>query len=788
MGWRSEDYMQGILIGLAVAAALLFGVFFYREVFPEYRIYQDAYVELEQFRSTYTGESPPLFQYGVKQIVLLRADNGPETIDRCISCHVALKFDHFSPTLVAQDINGKMIVDENGIPQQVPNPNYIWSKLDEKIKDLTDQNKLEAAERLKALKVAKVDHREFDMTKVLAMHPLMGRETRPFEYHPMEDYGCTVCHNGNGRGLTTEKAHGPVVDGHYEEEFEGFEPKFLETDPENDPPFSKVFNHKPGYEILFQTTPLYMGKLIQANCVQCHQIAGQEIRSALGGVNLVTNRKAREIESVNQAVENEKLALLALINNRAALVKHGAKKTIEQLEQQLQDYTKPQTELDAIAKQIDFIRMMARGGEQQALTQFDQQIVNILGSPETAQILEQLLTQNGADQNQVLAKFLEEQKQKGNTQGSLLTKLAALNLEQELLQHIQNSQSPLSRTVNNEQVISAIKTDVDLLTGSYKRGQELFISQACYACHRISGYARGGVGPELTREGLSYPWFVKQSIVWPQADLKSSTMPNTRMDHEEVEDILTYLLAQKGGTKVQSSLDRRIQLKAWDEGQKLWFEQALLPEQIQDVRNSMIIFTTQGCANCHRLKGFESNVGFAVEKNKPTYDALYEESQWFKKLFPEQILGSQIVEVLDKHGVEIDKRLVQDIRKDSVIEEIQAKYPGIVESFYTNFKFAARAKNNIYNSEELKTWHGRLDRVLKMYIQEYGLGRIIGPRVNWSGIYRSDQWLMEHFWKPTAHVARSIMPVFPFDNTKFLALTHMLDVVGKKNRDEIQEL
>ena len=35
-----------------------------------------------------------------------------------------------------------------------------------------------------------------------------------------------------------------------------------------------------------------------------------------------------------------------------------------------------------------------------------------------------------------------------------------------------------------------------------------------------------------------------------------------------------------------------------------------------------------------------------------------------------------------------------------------------------------------------------------MYIQEYGLGRLVGPRPNWSGVYRSDEWLMEHFRNP----------------------------------------
>src|SRR5262249_1003477 len=82
----------------------------------------------------------------------------------------------------------------------------------------------------------------------------------------------------------------------------------------------------------------------------------------------------------------------------------------------------------------------------------------------------------------------------------------------------------------------------------------------------------------------------------------------------------------------------------------------------------------------------------------------------------------------------------------------------------------------------------RVHRVLMMFIQQYGLGRLIGPRPNWSGIYRSDEWLMEHFRNPAAHVPRSIMPVMPFDDTKFYALTHMLDVLAPRIRDAVRQL
>jgi mono/diheme cytochrome c family protein len=75
-----------------------------------------------------------------------------------------------------------------------------------------------------------------------------------------------------------------------------------------------------------------------------------------------------------------------------------------------------------------------------------------------------------------------------------------------------------------------------------------------------------------------------------------------------------------------------------------------------------------------------------------------------------------------------------------------------------------------------------------MYIQEYGLGRLIGPKPNWSGVFRSDEWLMEHFRNPAGHVPRSIMPILPFDDSKFYALTYMLDVLGRKNRDSVRDI
>lgn len=645
---------QWLLIFSGLLVTGLLSLFFYRELFPEYKLYQTDFIALEAFHATLTHESPAPFKTGIKQIVLEREDKGPPVVDRCISCHVALEIPYYSPTKIVTGPDNKPMLNEKGEPQLVPNEAYIWKNLRDKIAALTDEKEL-AALRLRGeksqidsrlaqaavyqnLQTVEVGGHLYDMTKVLTMHPLMGKETRPFEYHPIEEYGCTSCHNGNGRGLTTEHAHGPIFDGQYEAENEGPIPHFTESDPSNDPPFAHIFNAKPGHELLFQTEPLFLGRLMEAKCVQCHRV-------------------------------------------------------------------------DSYSEQ------------------------------------------------------------------------KSANLE------------------------------IDALTKGYQHGEELYLSQACYACHKITGFARGGVGPELTRAGEGYPWYLKQSIVWPQADLKTSSMPNFRLDHPELEDLMTFLLAQKGANKGIARTHYQAFVRAWESGKKRPWEEPVRPEEIDDLSRSMTLFATEGCASCHRLQGFETQVGFRAEMdpNHSPEDNI-KLTQWFKNLFPEtihiaaydeELPGSEIVSQIEKNHLEIDEKISSELHPKGQLETIEAEYPGIIDSFYSNFRYASRAKDHFYRKlaqqetdpekqklilEELAKWKERVHRVKMLYIRTYGLGRLIGPHLNWSGIYRSDEWLMQHFRNPTALVPRSIMPIFPFDDSKFYALIHMLDRLGIRNRDQVRKL
>ena len=131
---RGNRY-QIALITSGMLVTVLLACFFFRELFPEYKVYQKRYVELEKFRSEYTGENIPPFRFGIKQVVLENPDKGPFVIDRCTSCHVALNLPHFSQT--------RLEPDENGVLHAKDNPDYVFHRLDQAIEDLKNRERLQ---------------------------------------------------------------------------------------------------------------------------------------------------------------------------------------------------------------------------------------------------------------------------------------------------------------------------------------------------------------------------------------------------------------------------------------------------------------------------------------------------------------------------------------------------------------------------------------------------------------------------------------------------------------------
>lgn len=767
---KQEQY-QWALIGFSSVVVVALSIFVYRELFPEYKLYQNRYIELEQWKAKQTQQPVAPFKSGIKQVVMQKTPTGPVEIDRCNSCHVAMDLPHFMPMRVSTDINGEVRRDARGRPLLEPNPDFIWRQVDEKVAQLekgSDHDKSEAAQ-MKAWSSVEVGGHRHDMKAALQAHPLLSGETRPFEFHPVEEFGCTVCHSGNGRALTSTRAHGPVFDGEYPQEHKGPEPVFQEKE-ENPPEFSKVFNHKPGSTLLFQTTPVLAGSLVQARCADCHQSDQAKLNALDSEKERITEKQRKREDVLKESVEQDRLALIALGELWVNIRTIGFEKTFSSLQTLASrwDQTPDQrAKLQARVARLELWRSQSlsfKGPVDQFMqSKIAEEIEAIVGEKAQANLLLQMFDRDSRSSEEVVDRFLER-----NQEMAPLSFLSASLLEKnKRLKEKEGKSKDLDPMSEN--------------LASWEMGQNLFLSQGCYACHKIERLSRGAVGPELTRIGLSYPWYIKESIVWPQADLVSSTMPNFKLDHEDLEDLMTFLLSQRGSNHFVSEVDHKLSTREWESGAKLPWERAVT--QITDLEAGAEIFATEGCASCHRLKGFRGQWGFSNEKLKTSL-ATQDQSDFFERLFPEQINGHELVQAIASNRAWIDQNL-QKVRPVEVLDRINQKYPGLLLSYHTPFKVANRLmKESSKDPADLE----RLQKVFWVYLQTWGLGREIGPHLHWSGVHRSKQWLMEHFKNPQASVARSIMPAFPFDVTKFEMLTHMLQVMGRENRDKLTKL
>jgi len=703
---RPEGYQLGLIVTALLVVAFS-GVFIYRELRPDYKRYQQGYIDLEEIRAERTGVPAPHFKKGVKQILVQDSDVGPETVDRCTSCHVAMKLPHFSPTRPARDINGNLRFTADGEVVLEPNPDYIFIGVEGKLADLEP---------------------------VLMAHPLLEGETRPFEFHPMEQWGCTSCHGGNGRSLVAERAHGPVFEGEYHANERSPVSPYVEVDEVNDPEFSRVFTAEPGHDLRFQTTPLMPGALMQSRCLQCHKFAQDQFDEIVISADVIRSRKERELERLKESLAHDVAAKEARATLYQKLSANGLESTRKEIKAQLSNPALTPEELDAFDSQLTFLE-----------------------STDDVELLKKRLTIEPKTSSEAKEAHIAE------LEGALL--------------RLKNAEAPIRTLAGDKSYIATMADKAGQMLGEAKRGEELFVHQACYACHKIEGLSRGQVGPDLTEIGLSYPWYVKLSIVWPQGKIDSSAMPNMKLDHHEVEDLMAFLMAQTHRERALSEVDRDVRAALWEKERNMPWEQPVAPSDIHNVAIGQTIYATEGCAACHKMVGFESDFGFVGAADA---EERLEASSWFRTLFPDPISGLEIAERIEEHGEQIDQRIGKTA-DGSILERLRLEYPGVIESYYTPFAVAGRASSD-------PTYQRRLEKVWMIYIEEYGLGRDIGPRLSWSGVMRDPEWLLGHFHNPAAYTAKSIMPVMPFDESRFYTLNSMLQQMGEKNVEQLKEI
>jgi mono/diheme cytochrome c family protein len=240
------------------------------------------------------------------------------------------------------------------------------------------------------------------------------------------------------------------------------------------------------------------------------------------------------------------------------------------------------------------------------------------------------------------------------------------------------------------------------------RGQDLFKTDACWGCHKIEGFSKGNVGPELTSEGrlVRYetiehqlwdprykvnncvmPYFFSKKIITdydaqgnahdffmtnygdkrPLGELFAANLGNKEIEETleahgylpdatampDVTALTTFILAQTGSSYAESEGQRIARVAAYN--------LALPPNSPRTVQAGRLLFEQSGCYACH----------YVGDPNNP----------------------------------------------------------------------------------------------------RNGKGGSVAPNLSWEGSRHSNQWIEEHYRNPQEFVPKSIMPIFPFSDSQRAALT-----------------
>ena len=254
------------------------------------------------------------------------------------------------------------------------------------------------------------------------------------------------------------------------------------------------------------------------------------------------------------------------------------------------------------------------------------------------------------------------------------------------------------------------------------KGEQLFKSQACYGCHKIEGFSKGNVGPELTYEGrvAGSTAAISHQIWDPRYKVASCVMPY-------------FFAVRKTNTDDPD------------------------PAHITDIVDQRSKTTTV------------APVALDPGKGAPNPD--YEEN---------------IASTLREHGYIADASRQADVDAlvTFVTSQTGQNYADSQSSRFSTIAayniarpadvtVSAAVGKQIFEQSGCYACHyiGDPNRAHQTGDPKFGKGGVAGPELSWEGTRHSQKWMTEHYKNPQAFVPGSIMPIFPFSDSQRVALS-----------------
>lgn len=253
------------------------------------------------------------------------------------------------------------------------------------------------------------------------------------------------------------------------------------------------------------------------------------------------------------------------------------------------------------------------------------------------------------------------------------------------------------------------------------RGQQLFKDYACYGCHKIEGYSKGNIGPELTTEGATVSYLTIEHQLWdPKYKVGTCVMPYFFAYREKNTDGGYADLEKVGSSKPD---DHIVDMRA-DELKK--------SGQVADITNP------------ETIESLEKHGYVPDKKLQADVDALV-------TFVAAQTGGNYAQSAADR---------MTDIStyNRSKPQEVPITVEQGKKLFETSGCFACHRVGD-------PNYRGRPE------LDPKGKGGFSGPILNGVGSRHSLDYLIAHYEHPQDYVPGSIMPEFPFSNSQRAALS-----------------
>jgi cbb3-type cytochrome oxidase cytochrome c subunit len=255
------------------------------------------------------------------------------------------------------------------------------------------------------------------------------------------------------------------------------------------------------------------------------------------------------------------------------------------------------------------------------------------------------------------------------------------------------------------------------------RGEGLFQAQACYGCHKIEGFSKGNVGPELTNEGRVAGGTTKIAHqLWdPRYQVASCVMPYFFAARKTNSDLPPGGVVGNPNAAIETVDPRSTKVTPAPvtvEGS---------PDYNEDVATSL---RGRGyIADAARQGDVDALVTFVASQTGQNYSS------------------SQASRFTTVAAYNISRPA--DVEVSAVVGKQLFEQSGCYACHYI----------------------GNPDKAHITGDPDFGKGGVAGPELSWEGTRHSQKWLIEHYKNPQAFVPGSIMPIFPFSNSQRAALS-----------------